>query len=78
MLVMPSMIRHGGSTRNVTAIDEEFRGLEVPSTHVSRAAAELVEQLDALRNRPMGEITDLFFDARCEKSRDDGAVKSCA
>jgi putative transposase len=78
ILVMPSMIRHGGSTRRVAAVVEELRGLEVTSTQVGRSAAELVEQLDSLRNRPIGEITDLFFDAGYEKIRDDGAVRSCA
>jgi putative transposase len=64
--------------RKVTAIVEELCGLEVSSTQVSRAAAELDEPLDAWRNRPIGEITYLIVDARYEKIRHDGTVRSCA
>jgi len=35
---------HGASTRKVTSIVEEICGLEVTSTQISRAAAELDEQ----------------------------------
>ena len=66
------------STRKVTAIIEELCGLEVTSTQVSRAAAELDEQFDAWLNRPIGEITYLILDARYEKIRHDGAIRSCA
>jgi transposase-like protein len=66
------------STRKVTAIIEELCGLEVTSTQVSRAAAELDEQFDAWWNRPIGEITYLILDARYEKIRHDGAIRSCA
>jgi hypothetical protein len=45
---------------------------------VSRAAAELDEQLGAWRNRPIGEITYLILDARYEKVRHDGAIVPCA
>ena len=59
-------------------IVQELCGLEVTSTQASRAAAELDEQLDAWRNRPIGEITYLVLDARYEKIRHDGAIRSCA
>jgi transposase-like protein len=36
---------------------EKLCGLEVPSTEVSRAAAELDEELEAWRSRPFGEFT---------------------
>jgi len=78
ILVMAEMYVQGVSTRKVTAVVEELCGLEVTSTQVSRAAAELDEQLDAWRNRPIGEITYLVLDARYEKIRHDGAVRSCA
>jgi transposase-like protein len=45
---------------------------------VSRAAAELDEQLGAWRNRPIGEITYLILDARYEKVRHGGAIVPCA
>jgi len=78
ILAMAEMYVQGVSTRKVTAVVEQLCGLEVTSTQVSRAAAELDEQLDAWRNRPIGEITYLVLDARYEKIRHDGAVRSCA
>ena len=78
ILAMAEMYVQGVSTRKVTAVVEELCGLEVTSTQVSRAAAELDEQLDAWRNRPIGEITYLVLDARYEKIRHNGAVRSCA
>ena len=78
ILAMAEMYVQGVSTRKVTAIVEELCGLEVTSTQVSRAAAELDEQLDAWRSRPIGEITYLILDARYEKIRHDGAIRSCA
>jgi transposase-like protein len=78
ILAMAEMYVQGVSTRKVTAIVEELCGLEVTSTQVSRAAAELDEQLDAWRNRPIGEVTYLVLDARYEKIRHDGAIRSCA
>jgi len=78
ILAMAEMYVQGVSTRKVTAIVEELCGLEVTSTQVSRAAAELDEKLDAWRNRPIGAITYLILDARYEKVRHDGAIVSCA
>lgn len=45
---------------------------------MSRAAAELDEQLSAWRDRPVGEITYLILDARYEKVRHGGAIVPCA
>ena len=78
ILAMAEMYVQGVSTRKVTAIVEELCGLEVTSTQVSRAAAELDEKLDAWRNRPIGAITYLILDARYEKVRHNGAIVSCA
>ena len=47
ILAMAEMYVQGVSTRKVTAVVEELCGLEVTSTQVSRAAAELDEQFDA-------------------------------
>ena len=78
ILAMAEMYVQGVSTRKVTAIVEELCGLEVTSTQVSRAAAELDEKLDAWRNRPIGAITYLILDARYQKGRHAGAIVSCA
>ncbi len=64
--------------RKVTKIVEQLCGLQVTSTQVSRAAAELDEELAAWRNRPLGEVTYLILDARYEKVRHGGAVVPCA
>ena len=72
------MYCRGVSTRKVTAIVEKLCGLEVTSTQVSRAAAELDEELEAWRSRPIGEVAYLVLDARYEKVRHGGAVVSCA
>ncbi len=77
-LAVAEMYVQGVSTRKVTAIVQELCGLDITSTRVSRAAAELDEQLGAWRNRPIGEITYLILDARYEKVRHDGAIVPCA
>ena len=77
-LAVAEMYVKGVSTRKVTAVVEKLCGLEVTSMQVSRAAAELDEQLTAWRNRPLGEITCLILDARYEKIRHGGAVVPCA
>jgi len=77
-LAVAEMEVKGVSTRKVTAVVENLCRLEVASTQVSRAALELDEQLNAWRNKPLGEITYLILDARYEKIRHGGAVVPCA
>ena len=77
-LAIAEMYVQGVSTRKVTKVMEELCGLEVTSTQVSRAAAELDEQLEAWRTRPLGEVRYLILDARYEKVRHGGSVVSCA
>jgi len=77
-LAIAEMYVQGVSTRKVTKVVEELCGLDITSTQVSRAAADLDEQLAAWRNRPIGEIAYLILDARYEKVRRDGTVLSCA
>ncbi len=77
-LAIAEMYVQGVSTRKVTAVMEKLRGLEVTSMQVSRATAELDEQLEAWRNRPLGEVRYLILDARYEKVRHGGSVVSCA
>jgi putative transposase len=77
-VAIAEMYVHGVSTRKVTEVTRQMCGLEVSSTQVSRAAKLLDEELEAWRNRPIGEIPFLLLDARYEKVRHGGAVVSCA
>jgi transposase-like protein len=77
-LAIAEMDVQGVSTRRVTEITRELCGLEVTSSDVSRAAAELDTQLSAWRERPLGRCAYLVFDARYEKVRHGGSVIDCA
>ncbi len=68
----------GISTRKVAAVMKKLCGFEVSSTQVSRAAAELDEELEKWRTRPLSNVTYLILDARYEKVRQDGSVLDCA
>lgn len=77
-IAVAEMYLQGVSTRKVTKVMEELCGLEVTSNQVSRAAAELDEMLKAWRNRELDAISHLVLDARYEKVRCNGVVRSCA
>jgi transposase-like protein len=77
-LALAEMYVQGVSTRKVAAITEKLIGTEVTSTQVSRAVAELDEQLTAWRERPLGRCRYLWLDARYEKARVDGLVRDVA
>ncbi len=77
-VAVAEMYLQGVSTRRVTKIMEELCGLEVTSSQVSRAAAELDEILEAWRAREIEAISHLVLDARYEKIRYNGVVRSCA
>ncbi len=78
MLAVAEMYIKGVSTRDVEAVMREF-GLEsLSSTQVSRAAKLLDEELEAWRNRSLGEIRYLLLDARYENVRDGGVVRDAA
>ena len=77
-LALAEMYVQGVSTRKVAAITEQLCGFEVTSTQVSRAAAELDAHLSAWRERPLGETPYLILDARYEKVRQGGVVRSAA
>lgn len=77
-VALAEMYVKGVSTRKVAAITEKLCGFEVTSTQVSRAAAELDEELEAWRNRPLGRFPYLVLDARYEKVRHGPSVVSCA
>jgi putative transposase len=77
-LAVAEMYVQGVSTRKVTEVMETLCGLEISSTHVSRAATLLDDELNQWRTRPLGEMPYLVLDARYEKVRHAGAVVSCA
>jgi transposase-like protein len=77
-MALAEMYVQGVSTRKVKAITEQLCGIEISSSHVSRATAQLDEVLEAWRNRPLGEVVYLFLDARYEKVRQDGQVLDAA
>jgi transposase-like protein len=80
-LAVAEMYVKGVSTRNVSSILSKLAGtLQISPTQVSNAAAELDGQLEAWRNRPLGDVAHpyLILDARYEKVRRDGVVLDCA
>ena len=52
--------------------------MQISASQVSRAAQQLDEELEAWRNRPLGEIVYLYLDARYEKVRQAGSVRDAA
>ena len=77
-LAVAEMYVQGVSTRRVAAITEQLCGLEVTTAQVSRAARAIDEELEKWRARPLGETPYLILDARYEKVRHGGQVRSCA
>lgn len=77
-LAVAEMYVKGVSTRRVTKVVEQLCGLSVSSTEVSRAAALLDAELEQWRNRPLGRVPHLILDARYEKVRIDGCVRSAS
>lgn len=63
------------STRKVKAIGVELYGVEVSAMQISRAKAQLDEVLYQWQERPLGERTYLYLDARYEKVREAGQVQ---
>ena len=77
-LALAEMYIQGVSTRKVAAITQQLCGFEVSSSQVSQATAALDEQLQAWRERPLGQIKYLYLDAHYEKVRQDGQVRDAA
>ena len=77
-LALAEMYVQGVSTRRVAAITEQLCGVELSSSQVSRATAQLDPILEQWRTRQLGEITYLYLDARYEKVRQDGQVRDAA
>jgi putative transposase len=78
LLTLAEMYVQGISTRKVAAITERLCGTQVSSSQVSRAAKQLDDELEAWRNRALGEVEYLFLDARYEKVRQAGTVQDAA
>ena len=77
-LAIAEMWVKGVSTRKVSKITEVLCGTEISSSQVSRLSRELDEQLQAFRERPLGEYPYVYLDARYEKIRHGGRVISMA
>jgi len=77
-LTLAEMYVKGVSTRKVTAVVEQLCGVNVSSTLVSQAAAQLDTTLKSWRERPLGEYLYLYLDARYEKVRQDGQIRDAA
>ena len=78
MITLAEMYVQGVSTRKVKAITEQLCGVEISAMQVSRATAQMDEVLQEWRERPLGEITYLYVDARYEKVREAGQVRDAA
>lgn len=78
MITLAEMYVQGVSTRRVKAITEQLCGVEISAMQVSRATAQLDEVLQEWRERPLGEVTYLYVDARYEKVREAGQVRDAA
>src|SRR5512144_91668 len=61
MLAIAKMYVHGVPTRDAAKVMAEFGLKSLSSTHVSRAAALLDEELAAWRRRPLGEVPYLLL-----------------
>jgi transposase-like protein len=78
VIALAEMYVQGVSTRKVKAITEELCGIEISAMQVSRAAAQLDGILQEWRERPLGEISYLYVDARYEKVREASQVRDAA
>ena len=78
LLTLAEMYVQGVSMRKVAAITEQLCGTQISASQVSRAAQQLDEELEAWRNRPLGEVIYLYLDARYEKVRQAGSVRDAA
>lgn len=79
-LALAEMYVQGVSTRRVINVLQHLHGpaIALSSTQVSRATEQLDKELEAWRNRPLGEVPYLFLDARYEKVRLEGKIVDCA
>ena len=73
-----TMYVEGVSTRRVSKVMKELCGFEVSSGQVSKLTAQLDEEFEKWRSRPLPEIAYLILDATYYKVRIDGTVRDCA
>ena len=78
VVTLEEMNVQGVSNRKVKAITKQLSGIEVSASQVSRATAQLDEIFQKWRERPLEEITYLYFDVRYEKVRVVGQVRDAA
>jgi putative transposase len=79
LAAMMQMYLQGVSTRKVKAITEELCGHEFSSASISRIVAALDEELERFSRRRLEEdYPYLVLDARYEKVREEGTVRSQA
>jgi transposase-like protein len=73
------MYVQGVSTRKVKAVTEELCGHEISASTISRLNQTLDEELDKFAGRPLEDpYPYLILDARYEKVREDGVIRSQA
>ena len=76
---LAEMYVHGVSTRKVKAITEELCGHSFSASSISRINRSLDEELNKFATRPLDEeYPYLILDARYEKVREDGVIRSQA
>jgi len=78
MLAVAEMYIKGVSTRQAEDVMRTFGIDSLSSTQVSRATKLLDEELDAWRDRRLGQMKYVILDARYEKARHDGVVRDVA
>lgn len=79
LAAMVEMYIQGVSTRKVKAITEELCGHGFSASSVSRVAEGLGQELEKFASRPLEEeYPYLILDARYEKVREDGVIRSQA
>ncbi|MBF2755674.1 MAG: IS256 family transposase [Gammaproteobacteria bacterium AqS3] len=74
LMAVAEMYVQGVSTRRVKRVVEELCGMDLSSTQVSRAAAQLDELLEAWRSRSLNRYRYVLLGARYEKVRHGGQV----
>ncbi|TKB09602.1 IS256 family transposase [Desulforhopalus sp. IMCC35007] len=77
-VALAEMYVQGVSTRKVAKITEQLCGFEISSSDVSRASKSLDDQLQSWRDRPLGQYSYVYMDARYEKVRHNGVIIDCA
>jgi len=77
-LAVAEMYIKGVSTRKVQAIFEKLCDTSITASQVSKATAEMDDELTKWRNRKIGEVKVLFVDATYHKVRVDGVAVAMA